>query len=230
MKFLLLLPILLVSFVPNQEPTVDDNAPVAVVSFRWFKDRRSSDMADVSATGQPAPAMIPANKNFERQRRMNDPTGVRDPNADTIDGRSAELDRIVQESRESRPPVDGYTYQARIQNKSGKAVKTVFWEYQFKEKVSPANLSRRQFVCLAKMKPDKTKDLDIFTMTAPSGVVSVGALARKSSVLFEESVLINRVEYEDGSVWQRRGWNYDEVRLTVKPAAESKKLQACRGL
>lgn len=80
------------------------------------------------------------------------------------------------------------------------------------------------------MKADKTRDLDIFTMTAPSGVVSVDALANKSSDLFEESVLINRVEYEDGSAWQRRGWNYDEVKLTVKPAAQSNKLQACRGL
>jgi hypothetical protein len=230
MKVLLLLPILLIPLSLDQDPIVDENAPVAVLSFKWFKDRRSAAVADTAGATTPAPAMIPANKNFERQRRINDPAGVRDPNADTIDGRSAALDRIVEESRETKPQVDGFTYQARIQNKSPKVVKAVFWEYQFKEKANAGNVSRRQFVCRVSVKPDKTKDLEIFTLSAPSGVVSVGSLARKTKNEFDESIIINRVEYEDGSVWQRKDWNFEDVKLTAKPASESKKLQTCRGL
>ena len=207
----------------------DDAAPLSVLSFKWFKDKRAIELADTSPATTPAPAMIAANKNFEKQRRANDPAGVRDPNQDTLDGRSAELDRIVQEARDTKPPVEGFTYQARVQNNGAKVVKALFWEYQFKEKANPSNVARRQFVCSVKVKPQKTKDLELFTLTAPSGVVSVGSLANKTAKDFDESVLINRVEYEDGATWQRKDWNFDEVKLTSKPPADSK-TRVCRGL
>jgi hypothetical protein len=221
--------LLMPAAVVAQTPNVDDAAPVSVLSFRWFKDKRAIELADTSPTMTPAPAMIAANKNFEKQRRINDPAGARDPNQDTLDGRSAELDRIVREARDAKPPVEGFTYHARIQNNSTKAVKSVFWEYRFKENANPANVARRQFVCTAKMKPEKTKDLEIFTLTAPTGVVSVGSLAKKSTKDFDESVIINRIEFEDGSAWQRKDWNFDEVKLTSKPPADSK-TRMCRGL
>lgn len=207
----------------------DGTAPVTVLSFKWFKDKRAVEQADTSASTTPAPAMTAANKTLERQKRVNDPAGVRDPNADTLDGRGAELDRIVQEARDTKPPIDGFTYQARIQNRSTKVLKVIFWEYQFKEKASASNVARRQFVCNVKVKPDKTRDLEIFTLSAPSGVVSLGSLANKSNKDFDESVLINRVEYEDGSTWQRKDWNFDEVKLASKTPADSK-TRVCRGL
>jgi hypothetical protein len=212
-----------------QEVSADD-APIAVVSYRWSKDRRAMELIDASGSNTPQPAMIPQNKNFQRNARINDPAGVRDPNADTLDGRSAELDRITAAARETKPQTDGFTYQTKVQNNSAKPVAIVFWEYQFREKGNPAILSRRQFVCLAKLKPAKTRDLEIFTLAAPSSVVSVKTLSKKSEPTFDESVLINRVEFEDGSNWQRKDWNYDEVKLTAKTASNAKKQQMCRGL
>lgn len=217
------------SVVPGQSPASTDNAPATVLEFKWFKDKQSSDKAVNAGTNAPAPAMISANKNFERQRRINDPAGVMDPNSNTIDGRSAELDRIVQESREAKPRVDGFTYQAKIQNTGAKVIKTVFWEFRFTESANPSNVSRRQFVCSSKVKPDKTKDLEVFSLTSPSGVVSVGSLAKKTESIFQEAVLVNRIEYEDGSFWQRKDWNFDEVRLAPKPR-DSRTLPVCRSL
>jgi hypothetical protein len=212
-----------------QEVSADDG-PIAVVSYKWSRERRARELIDTSAATPPQPAMIPQNKNFQRNARINDPAGVRDPNADTLDGRSAELDRITASSRETKPQTDGFTYQTKIQNNSAKPVEVVFWEYQFREKGNPTILSRRQFVCLAKMKPAKTRDLEIFTLAAPSSVVSVKTLSKKSEPAFDESVLINRVEFEDGSNWQRKDWNYDEVKLTARTASNAKKQQNCRGL
>jgi hypothetical protein len=207
-----------------------DEAPLAVLNHKWSKDRRAMELIDTSGPNSPQPAMIPQNKNFERQKRINDPAGVRDPNADTLDGRSAELDRITAEARDTKPQTEGFIYQTKIQNNSVKPVAVVFWEYQFREKGSPKILSRRQFVCLAKVKPAKTRDLEIFTLAAPSSVVSVKSLSKKSEPTFDETVIINRVEFDDGSIWQRPDWNYDEVRLTAKTASNSKKQQMCRGL
>ena len=229
-SLLLSLPLLLLPLtVAGQGVPTDESAPVSVLSFKWSKDRRAMELVDTSTTS-PAPAMIAANKNFERQRRINDPAGVRDPNGDTLDGRSAELDRITAQARAAKPQTDGFTYQLRIQNNSEKSATIVFWEYQFRETGKAEMLSRRQFVCLAKTKPHKTKDLEIFTLTAPTAVVTIEAL-KKSKPSFDESVIINRVEFDDGSKWQRDNWNYDEVKLTANPASDSKRvLQTCRGL
>lgn len=207
---------------------VANDSPVTVLSFRWSRDRRAMELVDTSTSMTPAPAMIAANKNFEKQRRINDPAGVRDPNGDTLDGRSAELDRITAEARTTKPQVDGFTYQAKVQNDSEKLITAVFWEYQFKEKGTM--LSRRQFVCFAKVKPQKARDLEIFTLNPPAPVVDVKALEKKTEKPFDESVVINRIEYEDNSMWQRKDWNYEEVKLTAKPVSDSKKVQACRGL
>src|SRR2546426_10467758 len=98
MRFLLLLSLLLMPAAPGQNPTNEESAPLTVTNFKSVKDRKPIENA-VSVLSSPAPAIIAANKNFEKQKRINDPAGVRDPNADTLDGRSAELDRIVQESR-----------------------------------------------------------------------------------------------------------------------------------
>jgi hypothetical protein len=229
MRIPLLLLFLLMPVVVSAQQPNDEAEPASVLGFKWFKDRRSIDYVDTSPT-TPAPEMIPANKNFEKQRRINNPAGVRDPNADTLDGRSAELDRIVQESRESERRIDGFTYQAKIQNNSAKMFKMIFWEFQFKEKANPANVSRRQFVCLAKVKPEKSTDLEIFTLSAPTGVVSVSTLKNKASRDFDEIVIVNRVEYEDGSTWQRKDWNFENVKYTARPASKAQKIQPCRGL
>jgi hypothetical protein len=58
----------------------------------------------------------------------------------------------------------------------------------------------------------------------------VETLTKKSEPTFDEAVIINRVEFEDGSTWQRKDWNYDDVKLTAGPGADSKKLQMSCGL
>src|SRR6185436_13640674 len=106
-----------------QEPTVDENSPVSVLGFRWFKDRQVIESTDTTVTAQRSlNAMDRNNRNLERNRRINDTAG-RNPTDESIEARSAALERIVEESREQKAPrVDGFTYQARIQNNSAKLV------------------------------------------------------------------------------------------------------------
>lgn len=232
MRNFLLLPLLLFSIAPIQNPAVSDEASsVVVLSAKWFKHRQAVEVLDPPNTA-PAAAMTTANKNFERNRRNNDPAGVRDPNIDTLDGRSAALDKMVQESRTAKPkPVDGYAYRAKIQNKSAKVVEIVFWEYQFKEVANPTAVARRQFLCGVNIKPDKEKELEAFSLSGPSDVISVNSLASKSGNVFEEKVVINRVEYADGSIWQRKDWNFAEVKATfARAVATPWGAEMCRNL
>jgi hypothetical protein len=232
MKALLFLPFLL---MPNavtqalaQNPPAVEEGPVAIVSFKWFRDRQQAANA-VGVTNAPAPAMIAANKNFEKQRRVNSPAGERDPNADTLDGRSAEIDRMVQQSREPEP-VSGFTYLMRLQNTSAKQIQTIFWEYQFKEAASPTNVARRQFLCSALIKPEKDKELRVFSLSGPTNVVNVKSLAKGSGDQFHEAVLINRVEYVDGTFWQRQGWDVNDLKLIPKARSDTRNMPACRSL
>jgi hypothetical protein len=80
------------------------------------------------------------------------------------------------------------------------------------------------------LKPESTKELEIFTLNAPTAVVTVNTMSKKAENAFDETVIINRVEFADSSAWQRKDWVYDEVKLTAKPSSDSKKLQPCRGL
>ena len=100
MKALLLfLPVLLALLPTTQNQVIPtDGSQVAVLAYKWTKGRLTLEQAK-SASVPPAEAMIPANRNFERNRRINDPAGVRDPNLDTLDGRRAAMDRNVEESR-----------------------------------------------------------------------------------------------------------------------------------
>lgn len=219
MRTLLLLPLLLTCVSPAQHGAVsDDGSAVVVLAFKWSKSRQTVEKPD-APTNAPARAMIPANRNFERNRRINDPVGARDPNEDTIDGRSAALEKNVQEARSpKRKSVDGFAYRVKVQNAGSKAIEVVFWEYQFKESSNPSNVARRQFLCGVSVKPSKDKELQAFSLSGPGDMISAGSLGDKPARVFEEKVVINRVEYADGSIWQRKDWNFAEVRSAVARA------------
>jgi hypothetical protein len=206
MKILLLLSLLPSLFIPFQTLV---NSPLTVTSFKWSRSRRTIESPEAVGS-PPAQAMIPQNRNFARNARVNDPNGARDPNADTIDGRSAALEKTVAESRSPKPkPMDGYAYRIKVQNEHTKAVEIIFWEYQFHDPASPDVIARRQFLCGVSIPPGKGKDLEGFSLSGPSDVVNVKTL---DSGGFKENVVINRIEYADGTIWQRKTWNLAEVK------------------
>src|SRR4051812_17283324 len=99
MKTLLLLPLLLTLVSPGQNGGgTDEDSLVVVIGFKYLKAHQTIQKSNPQ-TNAPAPAMIPENKVYQRNARAQAPLGVRDPNADTIDGRSAAMEKNVQESR-----------------------------------------------------------------------------------------------------------------------------------
>jgi hypothetical protein len=175
-------------------------------------------------------AMIPQNRNVARNQRINDPAGARDPNADTVDGRSAALEKSVAESRAPKPePMDGYAYRIKVQNPGPKVVEAVFWEYRFHDPANPELVARRQFLCVGNIGAGKGKELEGFSLSGPSDVVNVNTL--NSGTPFKEEVLINRVEYTDGSMLQRKAWSLEEVKASYERALrEQWQPGMCRAL
>lgn len=231
MKLLFVFPILLGLLIPYQTVnTPDASSPLTVANFKWSRARRTVDTPVPEGT-VPARAMIPQNRNFARNARINDPQGVRDPNADTLDGRSAAIEKSVQESRTAKPKAqDGFAYKIKVQNTAKKAVEIVFWEYQFHDPADPSLVARRQFLCGVDIPGEKSKELEGFSLSGP-GVVNVSTLADKSENPFKEKVLINRVEYADGSIWQRNGWSLAEVKASYERVLREQWVPGmCKGL
>ena len=212
MRILLLFLILfnLLALVQTPTPANDQASPMSVTSYKWTRARQKVETPQTEVS-VPVRQVIPQNKTFARNARINEPRGARDPNQDTLDGRSEAMEKSVQEARASKSePRDGFLYRIKVKNSTTKVVEIIFWEYQFHEAENPKTLARRQFLCGVSIRPDKEKDLEGFSLSGPSDVVSVGALADKSR--FKENVVINRIEYADGSIWQRKGWHLAEVK------------------
>ena len=49
-------------------------------------------------------------------------------------------------------------------------------------------------------------------MSGPGDVVSAASGAIASGKLLQEQAVINRVEFVDGSIWQRKDWNFAEIK------------------
>jgi hypothetical protein len=231
MRTLLLLPLLLTT-VPPLQNSPGDGTPVTVVSARWTKSRQKIEKTDTQGPA-PAPAMTAADRNFDRNRRIaSDPSNIRDPNADTLDARSAAMEKVGREARSPKfEMVEGYAYRVKVQNAAQKAVEVLFWEYQFEETANPSNLTRRQFLCGAQIKGGKEKELQAFGGSGPAGSVSAESLANSAASPFAERVVVNRVEYADGSIWQRKDWNYAEVRASIQRAVSTPwGAEMCRAL
>jgi hypothetical protein len=229
MNILFLFSLLLTLIIPLQSQVETTSAPMTVTSSKWSRTRRVPPAQEVEGNA-PARAVIPQNKIFARDARANESPGARDPNADTLDGRSAALEKSVAESRASQgDPVDGYAYRIKVQNQTNRAVEVVFWEYRFEDPANPDQVSRRQFLCGVNIGGGKSKELEGFSRSGPSDVVNVMTL--NSGAPFKESVLINRIEFTDGSMWQRKAWSLAEVKGTYERALREPWVPGtCKGL
>jgi len=228
MKTCLLLSLLLSLLIPVQTPVLT-NSPLTVTSYKWTRARRTIEAPEAQGNA-PQRAMTPQNRIFARTARVNDTANSRDPNADTIDGRSAALEKSVAESRSPKPkPMDGYAYHIKVQNTIKKVVESVFWEYQFQDPANPDLVTRRQFLCAVNIPEGKTKDLEGFSLSGPSDVVDVKTL--DSGAALKENIVINRIEYADGAVWQRKAWNLAEVKGSYERVLREPWLPGmCKGL
>ena len=226
---LLLISTVLAVVYANQNPVASQEATsMAVLEFKWSKRRQPPEKLEPGIP-QPGSMVNPANRTYERSTRINQPRGERDPTADTIEARSAEIERNVQEARGPKP-VDGFAYKVKVQNGSTKVADVVFWEYQFVDPSVPGILARRQFLCSVNIEPNKVKEIQAFSLTGP-GVVSVAGLNETSGKSVTEKAVINRVEYVDGTIWRRRDWNFAEIKQNyARAVAAPWGKEMCRAL
>jgi hypothetical protein len=178
-----------------------------ILKFSWTKYENRSSMVNLEADPMPGPVHFPT------PPRNNEPDIVRntrDMNQRTMDLRRGE----VQAARSGDKSTEHiYVYHIKFKNSGSKVVKSFIWQYQ--EAESLPDMPARQFLCEVKTKPNQTRDADVYSWFSPSRVVSVSA--RDSDPGQQVGARINRIDFEDGSTWEREGWDSAILTATDNP-------------
>ena len=199
----LLFSFLVVTLASNaQTPTTSlGGAPdLQVVKFSWSKERINWEQ---NPFGGP-------NENFHEmqfrarsEKRASDARRANSPEANKLERDARTAAAIVQAERQRKgPPRYTFLYRTSIKNSSEKTVKEIDWDYVFLDAVTGEEMGRRQFTSVETIGPGKSKELSFMLSAPPTQRISVYALDKKERIGFGEHVVILRVKFSDGSVWQ----------------------------
>jgi hypothetical protein len=203
MKVLFLTVLLALTPVLQQQPQsgVEREEPDLIVTrFNWTKIRMNNDL--IHSAMDPGPP-------------MNEPVRIKPPepknesqdvkNRRDMNERRAEMSATVQAAKQSQPKdADQYFLELSVKNIGTNVIKSIVWEYQPTAKTADYEL--RQYVCAFKAKPNESKRFELVSPSNPVKVIQVDAQAGQSKDK-DGKVVINRIEYADGSVWKRKGWS-----------------------
>ena len=195
MKLLLLTGLILLFPLQQQTPqTVErEESDLTVVKFNWSKYRPNSDLI----SNDPGPMLNEPVSLKQPERRNEHPAAA---NRRDIQERRAALKNAEQNGANTTPRrQDYYMMRLEVKNVGQSTTKSIVWEFQ--PTVATPDYEIKQYICKIKAKPNESKSFELMTPAAPVKVVSAD---KKSQ---EGKVVINRIEYADGTVWKRKGWS-----------------------
>ena len=195
MKHLILTTLILL-FPWQQTPTVveREDADIQVVKFSWTRFRQNNDL--IHGVQDPGP---PMNEpiSIKPPERKNEPAELK--NRRDMQERRADMNAAqANASQSAERRHEQYVLRLEVKNVGTNTIKSMVWEFQ--PAAETADYDLRQYVCMMKAKPKESKTFELISPSSPVKVVS----ADKKG---EGKVVINRIEYTDGSVWKRKGWS-----------------------
>ncbi len=207
--------VLLAAFVSGagaraQKPATSapDNSPdvvvgVAVIKYSWSKERLNWERDPFGG----------AVENFDEMRvRTRNEKRVEDAKRG---GNSVEENRVKREAKadaaniastrqNAPPPRYVFLYKASLKNAGTKTIKQIDWDYIFFDRDTRRETGRLQITSDAKIAPGKSKELSIYTSKPPTTTVSAHRLDDDDERrAIDEQVVVTRIVYTDGTVWQR---------------------------
>jgi hypothetical protein len=155
----------------------------------------------------PDPGGRPRARRDYMEEALNEEYKKNSPNWRTVD--EIEMARAGQSRAGGKMnPPKPYMYKVKVKNSSSKIAVAVKWTYVFLDPVTRKELLRHNFESKTKIPPGKEKELTTYTDAAPPSVVNAQAKAKKGKEWIEE-VIIEKVQYADGTSWTRN----DRARL-----------------
>jgi hypothetical protein len=185
MKALLLL--VLIALFPTLQEQEREQPDVEVVKFSWVKEKppSSSMIRGAQNPGGPVTSTVSDGRDL----------GSRKAEIRTIDKRAA--------AASAEKPPDSFHLRLELKNNGANAVKGLVWEYR--PTAGPEDYQPKRYLCALQVKPKEKNVFEVWTPYLPVKVIS----AKETKDLLKEGTLvIDQIEYADGSVWKKPGWNY----------------------
>lgn len=182
------------------------------------------DVSAQSSQAQPdAPDLAVTKKNWRRE--IHHPALTSDPfrsNDEQAELQRAQKDNAIRNSvrvregntplptvRNSKPmpteseaPRAWFVYRVTVKNSGTKTITGLEWDYLFFDSDKAEQVGQHSFRHRVKIRTGKSTEL-IGQSTRPPSLVINATKAKKGDAQLSEEVVIRRIEYEDGSVWQR---------------------------
>ena len=117
--------------------------------------------------------------------------------------REAKADEAnLAKQREKSPPKYYFIYKTKIKNNHSSAIIQIDWDYVFFERGTENEVGRQQFTSDEQIGPGKTKELTVTITSPPTRTVSVTSLNLEEHDRFSEKIVLVRLKFADGRVWQ----------------------------
>lgn len=201
------------------------NPDLLIVKFGWSKVQLVGQPLSDDRPPTPGTSNEPIdNPRTKRQSTMRNPM---DPKVETaIDTGDRMRDLRTLDDHASQSASTGrlltyYAYFLKVKNSSQKLIRTVYWEFQSTGPDDRDSLIR-PFICRVKIKSLEAKELKALSSLPPLRIIT----GRPGSGA-KEQVLINRIDFDDGSIWTRDGWH---AGVSVENASEGLASGQCRRL
>jgi hypothetical protein len=193
-----LLVLLLICAAGHPAVAQDAGSPLVVMKFGWDKERI-----------RPIPSMATLasqDELIQQSRREQQLAAARNAQAKGTTSRLETQNTNHQEAKakaqQTEIPRDGYRYRVTLRNDSEKTIKSIDWDYCFVDPVTNQELARHQFTSDETIKPGKSKEVSVLYLKPPVKTVDARSLKKKEKASFAGRVVIARLQFSDGSVWQ----------------------------
>lgn len=193
-----LLSFLFIAQTANAQTPTAATAEVELVKFSWSKERLDWERNPFGGTIENFHQMQFRSRS---EKRVSDAKNSNSADVGKLE-KDAKADAAIIAAPPSKPPRYYFFYRASMKNTSTKPITEIDWDYLFFDQATGDELDRRQFTSVQNIGPGKQKELTFTLPTPPTRRISVHALDKKERFGIGEKVVIVRVKYADGSVWQ----------------------------
>lgn len=175
-----------------------DASGISVVKSSWIKQRVNWEGDPFGNQTDPVEDSKIPQRNDKRMMELR--KGGTTPEADRLTRDTGT--NLNYEIDKNKPVRFRFLYKTLLLNTGTKTTKVIDWDYVFSDSTTKTELGRRQFTNVASVAPGKSKELKLLTISPPSRIVNLSSLSKNERNNLSETVVIVRVEYMDGSVWQ----------------------------
>jgi hypothetical protein len=200
-KFILLL-LLSASLAPaaHAQTAVEADPGVEVVKHGWSKERINWERDPFAG---PIESFDDARMRMRNEKRIEDAKRGSAPETDRLKTEARADDSLIAARHRGKPARYVFSYKASLRNSGAKPIKEIDWDYVFFDAATSQEVGRHQFTSEGKLDPGKQREFGFLISAPPSQTISVHSLNEKESRGVNGRVVLVRVLYADGSVWQR---------------------------